>query len=190
MRHVFLAIGLLGLIASLVAGGEPWHDLEPDQRARFRNPDGSCVQCSISMAAAHAPGAVVAPAEFLLWQSDFGPPVRGGSDPSRVRHYCEARNIPAWIITGHDEARRWTDWALATGRYAAIHWGPRHMITAVGRTVDQRGRVRYAVCDNNSPTRIDWYDEAEFDRIFGSWAVILKAPPPPGTPAIVAWWRD
>ncbi len=190
MKPRIFAVACCLLWSAVAFAYEPWNDLAPEERARFRNPDGSCVQCSIGMAAAHAPGAAVAPAEFLLWQTKYGPPVRGGSDANRVRHYCEARNIPAWIVTGHTEARRWTDWALSTGRYAAIHYTPRHMVTAVGRVVDERGNVKYAICDNNSPTRIDWVDEATFGRNFGSWAVILKAPPPPGRPAIVAWWED
>lgn len=186
MRIILLAALFAVAMLGAALAGELWEDLPEEQRVRFRNPDGSCVQCSIGMLGVHAD---VAAAEFLLWQSKYGPAVRGGSYPERVRHYCEARNIPAWIVTGHENAKAWTDWALDNGRWAAIHWGPKHMINAVGRRQDADGQWQYAVCDNNSPTRIDWYSESQFVRNLGQWAVVLDTPPPPGTPAIVAWWQ-
>jgi len=59
-------------------------------RSYFRNPDGSCVQCSIGMAGAHCndPNAAT-----LLWDTEYGPAERGGSWPSRVEKYCDKRGI-------------------------------------------------------------------------------------------------
>jgi hypothetical protein len=53
-----------------------WMELPPDYRAWFKNPDGSCVQCSNGMVGMH----INRPEwTFLLWDSPYGaaaPPPR------------------------------------------------------------------------------------------------------------------
>ena len=156
-------------------------DLPEEHRVRFVNPDGSCVQCAIGMLGVHqnCPAA-----ELLLWQSEYGRPVRGGSGPSRVRSYCNGRGIPAYNITG--ETMPWVEWSLRTGRGAAVMWGGNHMVTAVGISPDGS---QVAVCDNNSPERIRWYSREQFERYHNGWVVILRLPPPPGEPVFYPWWK-
>jgi hypothetical protein len=131
-------------------------------------------------------------AENLLWQSPYGPPIRGGSSPSRVKAYCDARRLPAWNVTGPD-SMQWVEWALRNGRPCGILWGQNHMITAVGYSGQSITKQSYiAVCDNNSPQRIDWYAYDDFKRRHnawgGGWVVIFQTPPPPGKAPLVAWW--
>jgi len=160
-------------------------ELPAEQRTRFRNTDGSCVQCSLSMAgvAANVPAA-----QTLLWASEFGPALRGGSDPARVTAYCNARAIKAWNVTG-PQTTAWVLWALRTGRPAAITWGPAHMITALGISDDGQ---HIALCDNNSPQRIDWVTIQQFtarhQSYRGGWAIILDTPRPAGPSSYTAWW--
>lgn len=161
----------------------PDNTIPAEQRRRFGNPDGSCVQCSIGMAAVHH---ACKPAEMLLWNSQYGGPVRGGSTSSRVAQYCRARGIPVLNTTQNTLAI--VDAALRSGRMAAIKWGSDHMITALGITADGR----YAVCDNNSPSTISYYTRAEFARRHRSWVVVLlgPAPSPWKAPPLVRWWED
>ena len=65
---------------ALTAGDESWYSVElpAEVRAWYRNPDGSCVQCSIGMCGADQNCRAAA---SLLWSSEFGPAVRGGSSP-------------------------------------------------------------------------------------------------------------
>ena len=72
-------------------------DIPPQVRAWYRNPDGSCVQCSIGMCGItqNVPAAYT-----LLWDTQYGSRVRGGSWPSRVEGYCEDRDIKAFNVTG------------------------------------------------------------------------------------------
>jgi hypothetical protein len=80
----------------------------------------------------------------------------------------------------------WVDWALKTGRGCAVQWGRNHVVTAVGRSPDGQ---RIAICDNNSPGRIQWYSRAEFARRHYPWAVILRGPRPASTPPEwYPWW--
>ena len=72
-------------------------DLPRDIRTWFRNPDGSCVQCSIGMCGVDQN---VPEAATLLWDTEYGPRERGGSGPSRVSAYCHRRGIRAFNITG------------------------------------------------------------------------------------------
>ena len=51
-------------------------DVPAEIRRWFRNPDGSCVQCSIGMCGVDQN---VPAAASLLWDTDYGPRVRGGS---------------------------------------------------------------------------------------------------------------
>ena len=150
--------------------------LPQEVRAWFRNPDGSCVQCSIGMVGTwnNVPAATT-----LLWDTIYGSAVRGGSGPSRVADYCERRKIQAWNITG-SLTFEWMEWAAKTGRFAAIGAGTRHFQTEYGR----EPRLWY-VCNNNSTSVIDKYTEKEFKDLHlasGQWVVILKGPAPPPPP--------
>lgn len=141
-----------------------------EQRERFRNPDGSCVQCAIAIAGVHHS---LPAAEFLLWDSEYGPAVRGGAWPERVESYCKERKIPIYNVEG-SQSIQWIDWALQTGRYAAVTFGIAHMITAVGISPDGQ---EYYVVDNNTPTKVDKVSREQFiwqhRRYGGGWCVIL-----------------
>ena len=87
--------GLLPPVSSLLA--QDMMELPVEVRRWYRNPDGSCVQCSIGMCGAwnNVPAATT-----LLWDTEYGPAVRGGSWPSRVADYCRRRGIRAYNVTG------------------------------------------------------------------------------------------
>ena len=90
----------------------PWKmDLPSEVREWYRNPDGSCVQCSIGMCGVWCN---VPAASTLLWDTPYGKAVRGGSWPDRVADYCERRQIKAFNITG-DTTWEWMEWAARTG---------------------------------------------------------------------------
>lgn len=159
-------------------------DLPREIRTWFRNPDGSCVQCSIGMCGVDQN---VPAAATLLWDTQYGPRERGGSGPSRVAAYCERRDIRAFNITG-TSTWDWMKWAAATGRPAAIGAGSAHFQTLMG--YDPSSGTWY-VCNNNSPARIDHYDEASFRRLHlasGQWVVILDYPPHPERARYARWW--
>jgi hypothetical protein len=160
--------------------------MPPEVRAWFRNPDGSCVQCSIGMCGVwqNVPAATT-----LLWDTEeYGSKVRGGSYPSRVENYCDHRRIAAYNITGSN-TWDWMKWAAKTGRMAAIGAGRNHFQTLVWYNPDEH--IWY-VCNNNTPTRIDKYSEAGFRQLHlasGQWVVILKTPAPPAIPDFTnQWW--
>lgn len=183
MRSI-LSLVLLLAAAPLLAQDQV-SDFPPEVRQWFRNPDGSCVQCSIGMCGywQNVPAATT-----LLWDTDYGPKVRGGSYPSRVEKYCDARQIPVYNVTG-SQTWEWMKWAAKTGRMSAIGAGSAHFQTLCWH---DPASDRWYVCNNNSPTRIDTYDWAGFRRLHlasGQWVVILKAPPPPVKPRYVAWWQ-
>jgi len=141
---------------------------------KYRNPDGSCVQCSIGMVGVwmNQPAAA-----NLLWDSDYGPKVRGGSGPSRVKKYCNARNIPVWNITGH-QTIEWMEWAAKNRRFAAIGAGGNHFQTLVGMSDD---RQTFYVLNNNSPHKVTAYSRSAFIALHkrsGHWCVIIKGPAP------------
>jgi len=159
-------------------------DLPAEIRQWFRNPDGSCVQCSIGMCGIdqNNPNAAT-----LLWDTEYGDKVRGGSNPQRVASYCDRRGIKAYNITG-SSTFDWMKWACATGRPAAIGAGRQHFQTLAGY---DPARGKWLVCNNNSPQRIDEYSEAGFRQLHlasGPWVVILDAPPHPVRPEYVRWW--
>jgi hypothetical protein len=159
-------------------------DLPREIRQWFRNPDGSCVQCSIGMCGVDQNVAVAA---TLLWDTEYGPRERGGSGPSRVAAYSQRRGIRIYNVTGRD-TWDWMKWAAKSGRGAAIGAGSAHFQTLMG--YDERTGTWY-VCNNNSPHRIDAYDEAAFRRLHlasGQWVVILDYPPHPERPQYVQWW--
>ena len=150
-------------------------DLPKEIREWFRNPDGSCVQCSIGMIGADQN---VPAATTLLWDTEYGPRERGGSYPSRVAEYSRRRGIPIYNITG-SQTIEWLEWAARNKRGAAIGAGSAHF-----QTLYHHDAVKdlWYVCNNNSPQRIDVYDRRGFIRLHeasGRWIVILKAPPHP-----------
>jgi hypothetical protein len=153
-------------------------------REWYRNPDGSCVQCSIGLCGIWQ---LQPAAAALLWDSPFGPKVRGGSGPSRVDAYCESRKIPVWNITGAN-TWDWMKWAARTRRFAAIGAGRIHFQTLYGW--DPSSNTWY-VENNNSPQRVDSYSWEEFRRLHlssGQWVVVLDLPPPAPVPQYVRWW--
>lgn len=159
-------------------------DLPAELRAWYRNPDGSCVQCSIGMCGVDQN---VPEAATLLWDTEYGRAERGGSWPSRVAAYSHARGIRIYNVTGQG-TWDWMKWAAVTGRGAAIGAGTAHFQTLMG--YDPRTNT-YFVCNNNSTNRIDAYDEAAFRRLHlasGQWAVILDYPPHPERPRYRQWW--
>jgi hypothetical protein len=167
----------------------------PDSvRAEYRNPDGSCVQCSIGMCGAHAG---VPAAAYLLDKyedQESGrkyPAERGGSWPSRVAEYCDRRGIQAYNVTSDDPRKtaEWAKWAAQTGRFAAVGLNRAHFQTVYG--YEPGSEKPWLVVDNNSTSRIDRYTHEEFIKrhaASGPWVVILKqaAPDPP---KVIEWWK-
>jgi hypothetical protein len=159
-------------------------DLPKDLRAWFRNPDGSCVQCSIGMCGVDQN---IPSAATLLWDTEYGPAERGGSWPSRVAEYSRRRGIRIYNVTG-TPTWDWMKWSAATGRPCAIGAGTAHFQTLAGY---DPAAGRWYVCNNNSTSRIDEYDEAAFRRLHlasGQWCVILDYPPHPERPSYRQWW--
>lgn len=185
-RSLLIAVAAWSCASLVVAAGvpAPQMNLPADVRAWYRNPDGSCVQCSIGMCGADQN---VAAAAALLFDTEYGPAVRGGSDPARVARYCDARGIRAYNVTG-SQTFEWMKWAARNGRGCAIGAGRRHFQTLYGYDPD---RERWFVCNNNSTSRIDEYDERSFHNLHlasGPWVVVLDYPPHPATPRIEKWW--
>ena len=179
---VFLALIFLPLADLFSMQGL---DLPAEVRQWYRNPDGSCVQCSIGMCGQDQD---VQAAATLLWNTHYGHKERGGSGPSRVARYCQARGIRVYNVTG-DGTFDWMRWAARTGRPAAIGAGRAHFQTLVGYDA---GRGIWYVCNNNSPQKIDSYTERQFRQLHlasGPWCVILDYPPHPAPPRIVRWWE-
>jgi hypothetical protein len=180
--------GSLWLFPSSLGGQQPRQSMElpPEIRAWYRNPDGSCVQCSIGMCGVWAN---VPAASTLLWRTDYGPAERGGSWPSRVADYCRERGIAAFNVTG-SSTFQWMEWSARTGRFAAIGAGRNHFQTEYGRDGQDGRDGRWYVCDNNSTERIDEYSDEAFRRLHlasGPWVVILDTPSPPAVPEYVPW---
>lgn len=159
-------------------------DLPKEIRVWYSNPDGSCVQCSIGMIGNDQN---VRAAQTLLWDSQYGRAERGGSGPQRVAEYCKRRRIRAFNVTG-ESTFAWLKWAIEEGKGAAFGAGTNHFQTLVG--YDPIKNV-WLVCNNNSPRRIDEYDDAVFRRLHlssGRWVVILDYPPHPPLPRYIKWW--
>lgn len=190
---LWLVIGVLVLLAL----AEPAQAQNPtassmtlpaEVRAQYRNPDGSCVQCSIGMCGSHSG---VLAAAYLLESFNGQQAERGGSGPSRVAEYCDRRKIEAYNVTSNDPRKtaEWAKWAASTGRFAAIGFNPVHFQTVYG--YDPQSPTPWSVCDNNSTQRIDRYTHQEFLRrhaASGPWVVILKQPAP-DKPLLTEWWR-
>lgn len=159
-------------------------ELPAEIRQWYRNPDGSCVQCSLGMCGVwnNVPAATT-----LLWDTQYGRAERGGSWPTRVANYSRERGIPIYNVTGRSTFD-WMEWAAKTGRFAAIGAGMAHFQTLYGRDGDAG---RWYVCNNNSPSRIDEYTPEQFRRLHlasGPWVVILDTPAPPAVPEYRQWW--
>ncbi len=160
-------------------------ELPVEIRAWFRNPDGSCVQCSGGLCGIwqNEPTAYT-----LLWDSEYGPKVRGGSGPSRVEAYAERRKIPIFNVTGSG-TWDWMRWAARTRRMAAIGAGRSHFQTLYGwdPSID-----RWAVLNNNSTSKVDTYTWEEFRRLHlssGEWCWVIDRPPPAPVPQYATWWQ-
>jgi hypothetical protein len=154
-------------------------------RAWYRNPDGSCVQCSIGMCGIWSN---VPEAATLLWDSEYGPKVRGGSGPSRVEAYAELRKIPVYNVTGQG-TWEWMRWAARTRRMAAIGAGRSHYQTLYSW---EPASDTWGVCNNNSTSKVDRYTWEEFKRLHlssGQWIVVIDRPPPAPVPQYAAWWQ-
>ena len=115
-------------LATAASGQSPstehaaYMELPPEYRQWFRNPDGSCVQCSNGMVGMH----INRPEwTFLLWDTPYGPAVHGGSWPGRVADYARQRGMHIFNVTGNDYAdtRPWMLWAAQTNRFCAIGAG-------------------------------------------------------------------
>ncbi len=186
--RAFAIVAASMLLGTQTTADEPdtyMMQLPPEVRKWFVNPNGSCVQCSIGMVGTwnNVPAATT-----LLWDTVYGPAVRGGSGPSRVTEYCERRKIQAWNITGGSTAA-WMEWAAKTGRFAAVGAGVRHFQTEYGRDKNDR---QWYVCNNNSTQKIDEYSDSEYTQLHqvsGQWVVILKGPAPPPPPEYRQWWQ-
>mgnify|MGYP000675225982 CR=1 FL=1 len=190
----YMAAGFVLLLAlSTAAAAAAEHaatmDIPPEYRAWFRNPDGSCVQCSIGMVGMwnNLPAWT-----YVLWDTEYGPAQRGGSWPGRVAKYARERGMKMYNVTGtsFEDTRPWMIWAAQTGRFAAIGAGRAHFQTLYGYVPTDA--KPWKVCNNNSTWRIDEYTEEEFRRLHmasGPWVVIPDEPPGPPPPKIVAWWQ-
>ncbi len=190
-----LPTALLWLLPAFAAASSLAVNLPESVRVRYHNTDGSCAHCSIGLIGADQN---VPAAAWLLWDSEYGRAVRGAGWPTQVRTYCRARGIDPWIVEGTSrETMPWIEWALRTGRGAAVTWNPGHMIAAVG--ISPRGQW-IAVWDNNQPRAIRWVSRQTFlakhgaqrhgGMYYQAWAVILDAPPAPGVdPIFFRWWE-
>lgn len=160
-------------------------ELPPEVTGWYRNPDGSCVQCSNGMVGCHNN----LPAwSTLLWDTEYGAAVRGGSSPSRVAKYARARGMRLYNVTG-EPTFAWMAWAAKTNRFAAIGAGRSHFQTLYGRST---ATDRWLVCNNNSTGRVDEYTPSGFRSLHlasGPWVVVPDEPAPAVPPRIVPWWQ-
>lgn len=189
---VLTAATCLALIVSAQQPSLPY--LMPDaQFERYRNyanhnGEGSCVWMSMGMAGSHSH---VVAGEYMPFESEYGRKENGGAGPQDVARACAERGISAYNIEGSATVQ-WVEWALRTGRYAAISYGRAHMIAAVGISPD--GATFY-IRDNNRPSVTQAVRRDEFIRQLrlytGGWAVVYDAPPPPpwSRPAITQYWN-
>lgn len=189
--HLCLALTLVVIFPAVVFARKDTMELPEQQRVWYRNPDGSCVQCSNGMV-----GCWCGIPEFacLLWDTPYGPKVRGGSDPRRVASYARRLNVPIWNVTG-EGTFEWMRWAGKTGRYAAIAAAPVHFQTLYSyddnNTPNEFSDDIWEVCNNNSPKKIDRYTDAQFRRLHlssGRWCVVPDVPGQPPVPQYVQWW--
>src|SRR5262245_1062631 len=100
LRLVALSLGLVlsGIVRAASPIGEhpAFMELPTEYRAWFRNIGGSCVQCSNGMVGMH----INRPEwTFLMWDTQYGPAVRGGSWPGRVADYARQRGMKIFNVT-------------------------------------------------------------------------------------------
>lgn len=177
----------IAFLVVMLFSGSAWGqsmELPESVREWYRNPDGSCVQCSLGMAGAWVN---LPQATTLLWDTSYGPAERGGSWPERVSRYAQSRQIPLYNVTG-EPTIAWMEWAMETGRGCGAALGIAHFQTVYGR---DKAQGLWYVVDNNSPRRIDVYTDAEFyrlHRISGLWCVVLDTVPGPSVPQYHKWW--
>ena len=196
-RDLPLSLLLAVMIGGFAIAGEPrtkpplqTMHIEPSTRQWYRNqPDGggSCVQMSLGMCGCNSNDDNAA---CLPFDSQFGKGERGGSLPSRVERYCDARGLRVYNVTGRtiDDTMPWIEWSAKTGRFAAIGFTEAHFQTLYGY---DHVTKQYLVCDNNSPHRIDRYDEPAFrakHQACMPWCVILEKPSSP-PPNLKPWWK-
>lgn len=175
------------LIGSFLPGQSPpgsqTMELPAEVTGWYRNPDGSCVQCSIGMVGCHNN----LPAwSTVLWRTEYGRAERGGSWPSRVAAYARVRGMRIYNVTG-TPTFAWMEWACKTNRFAAIGAGRAHFQTLYGRNGE-----RWYVCNNNSTGKVDEYSPAGFRSLHlssGPWIVVPDEPAPAVSPRIIPWWQ-
>lgn len=181
------ALPLLLLLSLASACAGQVMDLPADVRAIYRNPDGSCVQCSNGMVGWWHRDLNQA---SLLFDTPYGRAERGGSDPSRVAEYCNRRGIKAYNITGEALTFPAMRMACKTNRFCAIGAGGRHFQTLYGYVPGDP--KPWKVCNNNSTSRIDEYTEAGFRQLHlasGPWIVVHDGPAPASPPRPTNWWE-
>jgi hypothetical protein len=180
---------LTSLAAAATAAAQDQLTLPGEVSTWFVNRDGSCVQCSISNCGVWQN---VPQASTLLFDSDYGRQVHGGSGPSRVEAYGDARGIPCYNVTGSN-TWQWMKWAAKSGRIAAIGCFRAHFQTLLWFNPDPADSKPWKVRNNWGGTTDEHYEfsEEEFKRhhlASGQWVVILNTPPPPMPPLYVQWW--
>lgn len=194
MRYLSALLLAVALSTTAFAQGDQVTDFPPEVAAWFINKDGSCVQCSIGMCGwwQNKPEAT-----YLLWDTDYGKRVRGGSYPSRVEEYCDRRQIPAYNITG-EATIDWIKWASRTGRMSAVGCYSSHFQTCLYWNPDPNDakpwkiKNNWGVSGSDNVRSYNEFTDAQFRKYHnqsGRWVVILKSPPPPVRPVYVEWWR-
>jgi hypothetical protein len=188
MRWLFAVV--LMLLGS-VTHGQDQLDLSPEVSKWFVNLDGSCVQCSISNCGVWQNDPK---ASTLLFDTDYGKRVRGGSGPSRVEGYAEKRGIALYNVTGKN-TWEWCKWASRTGRMTAIGCFSAHFQTLLWFNPDPNDAKPWKVRNNWHGMTDTHYEftESEFRKHHlnsGQWIVVLKTPsPPPLNQVYIQWWK-
>lgn len=194
MKNLVLPLFAIASLVGQVAADEfqnssvidPAHVLRIPVALRqwYRNPDGSCVLCSMGMCGVEQN---VPEASTLLWDTLYGTKERGGAWPGRVADIAKKRSLKIYNVTGSN-TWDWMRWACATGRPCAIGAGGSHFQTLAGYEPTSK---TWFVCNNNSPQKIDEYTDDGFRRLHlasGQWCVILDYPATSAIPAYSKWW--
>jgi hypothetical protein len=187
MRWLFAIV--LMLLGS-VTHGQDQLDISDEVREWFKNTDGSCVQCSIATAGCWQNDPK---ASTLLFDTEYGKRVRGGSGPSRVEGYAEKRGIALYNVTGKN-TWDWMRWAARTGRMSAIGCFSAHFQTCLWYNPDPSDEKPWKIGNNWVGITDEYYEftESEFRKHHlnsGQWIVVLKTPSPaPLNVAYVKWW--
>lgn len=192
MRALILLVLLLPSIAQAqrpepIWPQQPVMTLPFEVQEWFRNPDGSCVQCSNSMLGAQRQDWALA---TLLYSTHYGRAERGGSGPDRVARYCKERKVEIYNVTGRrwEDIRPWVDWACKTGRFGGIGCFPVHYQTAWGKNADGRWYVANNWFGLSDKPYL--YNESQMKKHVedsGAWFVCLVGPPAPIDPFYIQW---